>query len=154
GTNNVQITGSTFEDDVEVHLNHSNDAIHVQGSTFNDDLDCNGDGSTIFWNDGGNHFDSLNLHDGIVELSETTTAQTAAPPARPPPPPPGPRVIQSTPFPDHLRVTFDKPVAAGSFTPDQVSVLDQAGQRTKVQRIQVVPGSLGHSFDIYFQPFA
>ncbi len=154
GPNQVQITGSTFDDDVEVHLNHTGDAIHVQGSTFHDDLDCNGDGSTAFWDDGGNSFDDLNLHDGIREVAEAITPLTTAPPAHPQPPPPGPRVIQSTPFPDHVLVTFDKAVAVGSFTPDQVSVADSAGQRTPVQRIQVVPGSLDHSFDIYFRPFA
>jgi hypothetical protein len=152
--NEAQITGSTFDDDVDVNLFHRIDDITIQGSTFHDDLELNGDGSTSFWNEGGNHFDSLDLNGGIVELYRGVLTLTQGYPVQPAPTLPGPRVIQSTPFPDHLRVTFDKPVAVNSFTPDQVAVTNQAGQRTTVQRIQVVPNSLDHSFDIFFQPFA
>jgi hypothetical protein len=152
--NNVQITGSTFDNHVEVHLNHESDAIHVQGSMFNDSLDCNGSGTTRFYNDGGNHFNSLNLNDGIVEVNPPIMTATQAIPLGPQAPPPGPRVIECTPFPDHLRVTFDKTVAVSSFTPDQVAITDQLGHQTPVQNIRVVPNSDDCSFDVFFQPFA
>src|SRR5262249_7068536 len=95
----------------------------------------------------------IRKHGGIDLLRESDEAQTGLH-AGPAVWHSGPRVVQSQLYLDHARVTFDEQIAAATFTPDKAALYDEQGVRGVVTRVDQVANSNGHSFDVYFRPFA
>jgi hypothetical protein len=53
---------------------------------------------------------------------------------------------------DHVRVTFNRPMNASTFTTDQVTLLDAGGNPVTIASVVDVPGSNHTQFDVNFDP--